>query len=476
MANFTRPLQVAIKERHEVSEIDKELLEWVISCDDQSEVYAKRYGVFSLSRMDVEIFLSEEEISKYRIAEQYLLDNKGLLAPEYITQDYYSYIQAHNHEFFHYYQALTVPAFQIYQRLARGKVEYEAATMLAFLEEGNNYILGENNSIFEALKHPSFHFSASVAENFNELHGKYKFYRECWSLQYEGVSLLQIVEGMAHIFSMQVTDEAKNYLPDLEGNEEYYAAFNVFNSYIDDDFGNLNIRFKYLIFIYICYFSCQTFDSLEDKILAKPSRLFHSLCSRLNYYLTTYNKLLDRYARYSEDELRQLNQFKIDDECLELANKEQLANIYAFFELIPCLQADAEKHYEHATSSLKLSRELTEIFESLDVDLGNIFQLAIFSIFPFKWADLFEAYTKVQQSSFDGNEFETSDEIAFYEFVENCKKILNESVDEIHCCEEHGTTDKIDALKCLNEGGLGYYLERMTERSPSELFMIQEVI
>jgi len=121
-----------------VSEINKELLEWVISYDGQSEVYAKRYGVFSLSRMDVEIFLSEEEINKYNIAEQYLLDNKDSPAPEHIIQDYYAYIQAHNHEFFHYYQALTIPAFQIYQRLSRGKVEYEAATMLGFLEEGSS--------------------------------------------------------------------------------------------------------------------------------------------------------------------------------------------------------------------------------------------------------------------------------------------------------------------------------------------------
>jgi len=316
---------------------------------------------------------------------------------------------------------------------------------------------------------------ASVAENFNELHGKYKFYRDCWYLQYEGVSLLHIVEGMAHIFSMQVTDEAKNYLPDLEGNEEYYIAFDVFNSYIGGEFKNLNIRVKYLLFLYVCYFSCQTFDSLGDEVLAKPSRLFHFLCSRLNYYLEAYYKFLDRYARYSEDELKQLNRFEIDDESLEFANKEQLANIYAFFELIPCLQADSEKHYEHATSSLKLSEEIKGIFATLDVDLGSIFQLAIFSIFPFKWADLFDAYNKVQQSSFDGNEFETSDEIAFYEFVENCKNILNESVSDIFCCEEHGVADKRDALMCPNEGGLGYYLERMTGRSPSELFKQQEV-
>jgi len=453
-------------------EIDRNLLDWIIAFDEGNQIHAKTYGNFSVSRMDVEIFLSDKDIEKFNIAEKFLLNNKGTIPPEEVNRDYYRYIQAHNHELFHYYQALTLPAFQIYQRLTRSKLKYEAATMLRFFEERNNYILGEHHDILEALKQSNFNISSDIAHNFNELMLKYKFYIQHWKSQYKGVSLFYIIEGMAHIFSIQSTDTAKNYLPELENTTEYNIAYNTFNTYLDNQFKHSDIRLKHLTFLYICHFSCQIYDHIEDEILEKPSRLFHVLCSRLNLYFKTYYKLLVRYENYSETELRQLNQFDINDENLSFANKEQISQIYAFFELLPSIQKDAEKYYrQKLIDPLKIKKEVLQSFDGLNIDLKNYFQLVNFSIFPSLWADVWEAYDKIQKTKVGENKFEFSDESAFYEFIENCKKILNKKDFFLPCCKVHGNLkNKRRVLHCPNEGGLAYYLKQMTGRSAFELF------
>ncbi len=459
-----------------MSQIDKALLDWVLSFDESDKLNAEKYGDFSLSRMDISVFVSDEEVERFDTAEKLMLENNGIAPSEEINQDYYRYIQAHNHELFHYYQALTLPAFQIYQRLSKGKLEHEADTMFRFFEEGNHFVLGKHRGVLEAMNQPDFYTPEDVEKNFNEIISKYKFYAQQWYSEFHGLSLFHIIEGMAHIFSVQLTDTAQNYLPSLEDSPDYHIAYDIFNSYINDEFQFLDVRTKHLTFLYICYFSCQIYDHIEDEVLERPSRLFHLLCSRLNLYFKSFLKLHERYEKYSENELRELNQFDINDESLKTASKTQISQIYAFFELIPCIEQDAEKYYRKIPQdTLKNSSEFLFILGNLDIDLKNPFQLANFSMFPTVWADFWEVYDTIQQTKIANNDFNVSEESAFYEFMNKCKKLLSNKPHFISCCEEHGSiNNKLELLYCKNEGSFAYYLKVFTQRETTDLFKILE--
>jgi len=457
--------------------IDNELLSWVLSFDENDELNAEKYGDFSLSRMDISVFISDEDTERFNIAERTIQENNGVIPTEEVAQDYYRYIQTHNHELFHYYQALTLPAFQIYQRLSKGKLEHEANIMFPFFEEENHFTLGKHRGVFEALKQSNFHTSEDVIHNLNEILIRYKFYTKQWYAEFHGLSLYHIIEGMAHIFSIQLTDNSKNYLPSLDDNSDYHIAYDIYNSYVGEEFKFIDLRTKQLAFLYICYYSCQIYDHIEDEVLERPSKLFHLLCSRLNLYFDSYLKLLERYEKYSEAELRELNQFNIDDESLKNANKAQISQIYSFFELIPCIEQDAEKYYRQIPQDkLKNPNEILSILESLGIDLKNSFQLANFSIFPFVWADFWEVYDTIQKTSIEDKDFNVSDELAFYEFMTKCKKLLSRKPHFIFCCEQHGYIDnKIELLHCRNSESFANYLRAYTEREPIDLFKIPEV-
>jgi hypothetical protein len=458
-----------------MSQINKSLLNWVLSIEDDEKIYVDTYGSFSMDRMDFDIFIDDAESEKFDRAEKLIIENDGIAPSEEIAHDYYKPIQVYNHELFHYYQAFTLPAFRVYQQITKRKTEFEAATMLRFFEYGNYYIIGKDKKIFDVLNKKDFNLPSDEEINFNKLNTKYKFFREQWTAKYKNISLFYIIEGMAHIMSIQLTPYSKNYLKYAEDKIEYNIAYDVFDSYIDTQYNNIEIRIKHLIFLNICYFTCQTYSLEEDEILEKSSRVFYTLCSRINLYFKTFITFIERYVDYSEFELKQLNQFDIHTEDIEKSNKNQLCNIYALFELIPCIEQDAKKFYNlKVYTSLDVDKEILEIFESLKIDLTNIYQLTNFALFPTRMADMWESYDIIQKIKIEDNNFSFTDESAFYELISSCKKLLKRKLSLIPCCEEHGTIDnKFDILDCDNEGSLAFYLKELTQRKATDLFRIR---
>jgi len=456
-----------------MTEINQELLNWFLTLDTKNQVYAKKYGLFSVSRRDIEVFMSDDDIQNFDIAEKYHLDNKGISAPKEISDHYYKYIQAHNHELFHYYQSLTLPAFQIYQRLAKNKLEYEAVTLLKYFEEGCSYILGENKDILDVLRDSNFNIQ-SDNNNFNELMLLYEFYIEQWNSTYKGISLFNIIEGMAHIFSMQLTNTGNNYLLEMEGDPVYYVAYNSFVSNINDKNIDIGIRIKYLFFIAICHFSCQKYDNIGDSVLNKPSRLFHMLCSKINLYIEKFYSSINTYKKYSELELRKLKKIPIDEKILSRVNKERVVSIFSFLDVLNVINEDS-KEVLHTTKNYDLNNSIEplEIFSELNIDLNSCDQTVLFSIFPEIWADMWMAYDTRQDHKVGDNEFSFNDEIAFYELIENCKKFFDTSRPYFPCCEIHGDVKTVnEVLHCRNEEGLAYYLKQLTGRNAFELFKI----
>lgn len=458
------------------NKINKKLLNWVLSIDNNENAFAITYGAFSISKMDFKVFISDDEIEKFDIAVK-IIQEKNNNISEDIYKNYYRYIQAHNHELFHYYQALTLPSFNIYQKLSKRKLEFEASIMLRYFEHGCSYILGRDKKILDILLSQSnFKLDNEEIKNFNNLFKKYKYYSELWSKKYQELSLFYIIEGMAHIMSIQLTDNSKNYLSETENKIEYNIAYDVFESHIDEQYFSTNIRIKHLIFLYICYFSCQTFNFPEDKELNKVPKLFYLLCSNINLYFKKFYQILKQYIKYSKDELTKLKYFKPLKQELKLANKDQIAQIYSFFDLVHTIKYDAERHYSTDLSfASNISNEFSDIFKYLKINLNDPLELAKLALFPSKMADLWEAYEKIQKSKIENMDFTNSQEITFYEFVEKCKKILDNKTSIIPCCEFHGIiNNKAKILYCQTEGGFAYYIKELTGKNAFELFKIQE--
>lgn len=457
--------------------IDKKLFTWFLSIDDTEEIYAQDYGSFSIERMDFRISMSDDEWEKFNKAEKIMFKNNGIPPNDVIANDYYKPIQAHNHELFHFYQALSLPAFNIYQKLTKRVTEFESATMLRYFEYGYSYTLMKNKKILEALENPLFVLPEDEQLSCNKLILNYKFYKEQWNSKYQNISLFYIIEGMAHIMSMQLTFYSNNYLLETNNKIEYNIAYDVYYSYIDNKYKEINIRIKHLIFLYICYFSCQTYSFMEDEVLEKTSRLFYTLSSRINLYLETFITLVERYTKYSKNELEELNQFDINQEDIKISNKNQLCNIYALFELIPIIEQDAEKLYH---PKIKISTDIPKEYlvvlkEKLGIDLLSKFQLANFALFPVRMADMWEAYDIIQKLRIGENKFKNEEESAFYEFIANCKNLLSSKYLPILCCEEHGRiNNKLKVLYCKNEGSFAYSLRELIKKEPFDVFKIMD--
>lgn len=460
-----------------MNEIDESLLNWILSIDESEQIFARAYGSFSVPRMDFNVFITEEENKKFDAAMQLISKKDDPGVSEDTKKDFYRYIQAHNHELFHYYQAYALPAFSIYQKLSKVNIEFEASIMLRYFEQGNSYILGKDKKVFDALCQTNFHLSDEDIRNFNNFMKKYQYYQKQWKSEYRQLSLFYIIEGMAHIMSIQHTEESKNYLPETEDNIEYNIAYNIFCAHITDHYKYIDIRVKHLLFLYICYFSCQIYSLPEDENQLKTPKIFYSLCSNLNSYFENFHTLLDKYALLSEDELRRINQFKIKEE-ISYANKNQMVQIYAFFDLIRIIKKDTEIYYNQNNAlNLKVSDEIIKIFRSLNIDITDCFELAKLAIFPIKMGDLWDIYEKIKKIKIDDRNFNLNDEVGFYELIENCKKILNDKVSMLPCCDEHGiVNNKAKILYCENEGGTAYFLKALTQRDAYDLFRIQEVI
>jgi len=457
--------------------IDRELFDWFLATDDIEEIYAQDYGSFSMERMDFHIFMSDEVSDKFAKAEKIMFENNGIPSSDEIAHDYYKPIQAYNHELFHFYQALCLPAFSIYQKLTKRLTEFEAATMLRYFEYGYSYTLMKDKKILNALANPQFVLPEDEQLSFNKLISNYKFYREQWNFEYQNVSLFYIIEGMAHIMSIQLTPYSNNYLLETDNKTEYNIAYDIYTSYITYEYKNINIRIKHLIFLYICYFSCQTYSLQEDEVLERTCRLFYTLSSRINLYLEAFITLVERYAKYSKDELEKLNQFQIHKEDIEKSSKNQLCNIYALFELIPIMEQDAEKFYNpNIKKSINIPNEyLIVLKEELNIDLSSIFQLANFALFPVRMADMWEAYDIIQEFRIGENKFKNIDESAFFEFIINCKKLLSNKYLPILCCEEHETiNNKLKVLYCKNEGSFAYSLRELIKKEPVDVFKIMD--
>ncbi|WP_143821151.1 hypothetical protein [Motiliproteus sp. MSK22-1] len=445
--------------------------------EEDDHLYIKNetiHGSFDIALMEIKIYVSNEELEKIEKGldlwssstnkNNFSLEEKELL-------DYsWRYMQTYNHELCHFYQVLSFPTARMRHILKKRSLQFESATMLRYFEQGGSYIIGVDKRALMAINKDNFSIPNNELENLKQLEQQCISHEKEWYSEFRGISLFQIVESMAHILSIQLSEEQCNYVPELENEPLYNTPYNLFLKNIDQE--GLNDRWKFLLFIYICFFSCQTLNHSNDGDHVLPSKIFHTLISRADLYLNALTTLIKRYERYSRDELIQLIRFGITKEDLAEATTGQIASIYGFFELIPCIQQDSEKLcIEEKNVNDQFIDSICSFFNDNGFDISDYNLLAHLAIFPYKYGNFSDVYKKLIDSNKQDTRFTIGNEIYFYRFTRNCNSLLNRRFPAIECCEKHGSVvghEKI--LSCTSEEGLASILEKLTGKTAAELF------
>lgn len=460
--------------------IDREFMKLYLQNNDMESLFARSEsisGEFFLEGLDIRIAISDSEMDDVLAAQDILTEIKSEsqqvnYSSEKIEEAKYiytSFMQAHNHELAHLYQVLALPAFQMVWATRYNWLRFEAAVMLRYFEHGGSFRAESHYKILQILEDDQAALLDEFSEQFNSFANPYRMYIADYKNQHKGISLFYIVESMAHIISLQLSDTPEVDVLNLEVSEEYSAAFRHFDNYLGEI--EVQLRWKYLVFLYICYFSCQHFNTDIDHPINAAVDVFLSLCSKAKFYIETLAKLYQRYERYSLRELKELNQWPLSNDEIDLTNQQQLAGIYALFELIDILENQAFP--DSALQKSLTVNALSDFFSVSDakgVDWSNKYTLARMLIFPANFVWTREIYDEVMGFVGTGKEFTYEQEATFYRFIMNCKCLL-QARDPIPCCEEHGMRDQYKkVLRCKNEGGLAFYLQELTGKPAHELF------
>lgn len=166
------------------------------------------------------------------------------------------------------------------------------------------------------------------------------FYNKCWVAEHKEISLLMLVESMAHIMSIQLNYQSNNYLANVESNPTYNLPYKTFLKGIDES--NLDERWKHLLFLYICYVSCQAVSKLENDDETLPVLVFFQLMARADAYLNALTQLVERYKCYSNEELIELLHFGLRKEDFEQATADQILTRRQF----PSLTAQVSRGFQ----------------------------------------------------------------------------------------------------------------------------------
>lgn len=459
-----------------LQQVDQELMLSYLSSIDDDILFAKSESVsgeFFLEGLDIRLILSDEDLDKVEIAQDILLGRKSNTVMQHddefldAKKTYSKFIQAHNHELAHLYQVLALPAFQIVWEMRYHLLRLEALVMLQYLENGGVFSVDEHPKVLKVLEEDKS--LAVFVKQFNNFKIPYNVYILDYHKKINGVSFFYLIESMAHAISLQLSDEPESDILQIGASDEYTLAFDYFRKSFKG--GELQIRWQYLIFIYVCYFSCRYFDLNSQQSISTVVDVFFRLCLKTETYMEALMDSYNEYRNLSKDQLEALNSEKLSRRELDIATDNQIVSLLAFFDLIDTIERDT-KVSEDFANSIENSI-LSDFFLSSQekgIDWSDKYLLARILIFPENFVWLRDVYDEVMGIKGTGKEFTYQEEADFYRFIMNCKQLL-QLRNPIPCCEEHGVTDKYKKiLRCKNEDGLAFHLESLIKRPAFDLF------
>lgn len=461
-------------------QIDSEFMQMYLHDTQAEYLFAdsrKISGEFFLEGLDIRIDISDSELDDVQAAQKMLIAIKrkklkldySLTEIEDARRILAAFMQAHNHELAHLYQVLALPAFQMVWSTQYNLLRFEAAVMLRHFEQGGHFHGETHRKILQVLKDGHPELVSEFAQQFNNFRNPYEMHISDFRKTYEGISLFYIIESMAHIISLQLSDTPEDDILNLAVAKEYSIAFEHFDSQLSDI--NVELRWKYLVFLYICYFSCHHFNIAVEHPVNTTVSSFFSLCSKAGFFMEMLAEAHQRYEAHPLEELREMNRWPLSNEELVIANQKKLASIYALFELIDAMEGHA---FPDEVPKKTLTVEaLSDFFAASDAkgyDWSDKYTLARMLIFPANFFWVRDIYDDAMEKVGTGKEFTYAQEAEFYRFIMNCKNLLQPSYDVL-CCEQHGLVNqRKNVLRCRNDDGLASHLKQLTSKAAYDLF------
>jgi len=468
----------------ELNGINWELVNWTNNhenslSDFSSQSHEKDFGSFNIEDLQVDINYSEQKMIKVKSAIDVLYDKKQRknYTPVEIKSAesvFFNYFQIHSHEYFHLYQTLFLPVPALLRQVRFNKLRYDSYVFFLALEQGKTFKLKEFEELTDVLKNDYLTLSSDFKIDYQKSLANYKFYESKWLHEVNGISYHHIFEGMAHIASMQLSDNPEVDKLGVEENE-YYKAFNYFVSSIDSSF-NVDIRIKYLLFLYFCYFSSHIIEDFnDDKSKSKPVEMFIYLCSTVNFFINGIEKYKKVYSKPDKVTLLLSDKWGIKD-LLKNSNAKTISSIYAFYEIIDTIEERADRFITPRKYKTKYDNELLEKAKLFDLKIKDKYQLAKLVIFPIKFSNIYSFYTSFRDEISKNQSFTYQQEAEFYSFVRSIKNIFRarrKQAAPLWCCDEHGFIfDELAFLRCENPESAAEKIRVMSKRETYEVFLI----
>jgi len=438
----------------------------------------KKYGLFYLPFFKVFI-LDNKDFNEFQKLIDIKLQNKNYILSKDEEILYSKRMQLYAHEYFHFFQTLTLETVQYQSYIMKELTKYEAICFLKSYDNGLKPIFdfkkdryNENNGLLYLIEKLNDRNLYKQVEEFSE---KYEYFNNIWNdNSIEGISLLSIVESMAHIYSLQINNSSD--LLNLEDNDIYTHAFNFFLKNFDHK--QIDKKWQYIFFLYICYYSLKNYVTYNDKKTNKVIETFIFLSSQMENFLKFISLKQKYFEKLTEKEVDTFLKNKlIFPEQLYYATIKQKISLAAFFETIPIIKTSALKYQ----SNIQYGKFLDDAFsiyrnfaQKIGFNLDNIYLLANISIFPENFSYLMDLHDKIMNYKDDSVEFDNEQEAEFYfSIIDKCGKLMRKN-SEIMCCKKHGfIADKYTILNCKEQDSFATLIKNYLKTDLKELFWVR---
>jgi len=426
---------------------------------------AEGNGTFSPETLEIRILISDIEIDDVIAAQQLLINQRAgktvsKTDVEEAQRIFRKFMQTHNHELAHFYQILALPTFQLIWASRFNWFKLETVALLKAFDAKKTIDLNENSSAGSLLTDSDRAAGADLFQAF-------ELYQYIYRHQTQGISVEALIEGMAHIMSLQLSDTPDTDSLSIENNAIYTAAFQHLTASLDGV--EIETRWKLLLFSYYCYFSLHS-KPQDVQSATNPVQVFLNFCTRAPHHAKVLKDYHATFAKMAPADLSEkLGQWFTNRE-LSKATPLQKASVYSFFTLIPSLKSEAEAWGIDVTDiEVEDLNRHKALCDEKGLHWSNEFLLARMLIIPSNFVWVREVYDAIQDRQPGEVTFSFSEQALFYEFIKNCRQIFTK--DHIMCCERHGVVDGFNkTLTCQEPGGFAYTFERLTGRRLREVF------
>jgi len=398
----------------------------------------------------------------------------GRFSPETFLIQLESWLddQARNHEFFHLLQFLFLPVPYFYGQVRRQHLELEAIYLLKVLDQNLSLPLSKYAQMSDVLNNRRLILNQDFFDRYKRSLKIYSFYNDVWDFKLEGISLRYITESMAHIGSMQLSDQPEVDTLKLTG-EEYDLAYQYFLKYLSCP-NDIDIRFRYLLFIYICYFSLLVVEDYQDEkdIDSIGVKTFIHLCSQAQYFVEVIERHKAMFNSYSRTTLVEYDKWEIAEFLTEVSD-QKISSVYAFFETVDFIEQRANLiRVPQKFSNTSKNKDWEDIINQNQLVSDNHFLMAKMVLFPSEFYKLHEMYENFMNIVSKDRHFTYEDESQFYFFIQQIKNLFRQGM-PMHCCDEHGyIQDEYLFLSCDDEDSSANRIARMAKKDAYDVFQI----